>query len=48
MIRKENNQWVVRSEDGKKVLGKFPTKKKAKERLREIEYFKSLNDKLKK
>lgn len=40
MIRKEGNNFVIYSSDGKKKLGSYPSKKKAEERLRQIEYFK--------
>jgi hypothetical protein len=38
-IRREGSQYVVRSEKGKN-MGKFDTKAAAKNRLRQIEYFK--------
>ena len=38
-IRREGDQYVVRSERGKN-MGKFASKKAAANRLRQIEYFK--------
>jgi hypothetical protein len=38
-IRREGDQYVVRSEKGKN-MGKFASKKAAANRLRQIEYFK--------
>lgn len=40
MIRKENGKYVVKSEDGTKVLGTYETKEEAEKRLQQIEYFK--------
>ena len=37
MIRQEDGEWVLRSQDGEKVLGKFATKEEAEEREAEIE-----------
>lgn len=37
MIRKEGNQWVVRTSDGSKVLGRHLTKEEALKQLRAIE-----------
>ena len=37
MIRQEEGEWVLRSQDGEKVLGRFPTKEEAEEREAEIE-----------
>lgn len=48
MIRKENGKYVVRSHDGKKILGTYDSEAAAKKRLREIEYFKSVKATLKK
>ncbi len=42
MIRKIDSQYVILSKTGKKVLGKFKTKKAALKRLRQIEFFKHL------
>jgi hypothetical protein len=39
VIRKEGDHWAIFSENGKK-LGHFASKKKAVQRLRQIEYFK--------
>lgn len=39
MIRKRGNKYVILSEKGKK-LGEESSRKKAEERLRQIEYFK--------
>jgi hypothetical protein len=47
MVRKEGNQYVVRSEKGKN-LGKFPTKAQAEKHLREVEYFKHIKKTVKK
>lgn len=32
MIRKEGSKWVLRSRDGKKVLGRYATKAEAEKR----------------
>lgn len=38
---KTSKGWVVKSHDGKKVLGgPYKTEKEANERLRQVEYFK--------
>lgn len=47
MIRKENGKYVIRSADGRKVLGSYDTEEAAKKRLREIEYFKKVKGELK-
>lgn len=39
IVKKEGKQWVVRSEKGKN-LGKFSSEAAAKNRLRQVEYFK--------
>lgn len=39
MIIKKKSKYIVRSESGKN-MGSYKTKKEAKQRLREIEYFK--------
>lgn len=39
IIKKEGDQWVIYSKTGKK-LSSHPSEKEAKERLRQIEYFK--------
>lgn len=38
-IRKEGNNYVVRSKKGKN-LGKYKSKEKALKRLRQVEYYK--------
>lgn len=40
MIRKEGGAFVVRSQDGKKVLGRYKTEAEAKKRLKQVEFFK--------
>lgn len=44
VIRKRGSQWCVFSKNGKN-LGCFPTKKKAQDRLQEIEFFKNKDKK---
>ncbi len=44
VVRKQGSQWCVFSKKGKN-LGCFPTKKKAQERLRQIEFFKNKDEK---
>ena len=44
MIRKRGSQYIILSKTGKKVLGKFKTKKDALKRLRQIEFFKHLKN----
>lgn len=41
MIKKEGTKYILYSKDGKKKLGTFRTKKEAKERERQIKYFKN-------
>jgi len=41
MIRKLKGGYYVLSEKGKKLGGPYKTRKKAQERLRKVEYFKS-------
>lgn len=44
MIKKVGNKYYVRSEDGKKNLGKkegYNSKEEAVERLKQIEYYKN-------
>ena len=41
IVKKEGKQWVVRSEKGKN-LGKFSSEAAAKNRLRQVEYFKHI------
>lgn len=40
MIRKRKDGYVVLSEKGKKLGGPYKSRKKAEERLRQVEYFK--------
>ena len=40
VMQREGSKWVVRSEEGK-LLGRYNTKHKAKQRLRQVEYFKN-------
>jgi len=40
VVRKTGSGWAVFSKEGKKLSKEYKTKKEAKERLREIEYFK--------
>jgi hypothetical protein len=40
VIRKQGNHYVLKSHDGKKVLGRFATRAEAVKREREINYFK--------
>lgn len=40
MIRHQGSRWVLYSEDGSKVLGKYPTKAAALKRERQILWFK--------
>lgn len=40
MIKKQGNKYVIKSKDGKKKLGSYTSKKAAKKRLQQIEYFK--------
>ena len=42
--RKNKNQWAVYSSKGKKLSRWYPSRKKAVERLRQIEYFKNNSD----
>lgn len=41
MIRQQNGQYHVLSEDGKKRLGSYKTYGEAVKRLQQIEYFKN-------
>ena len=41
VIKKVKSQWILYTKDGKKILGKFKTKKDALKRERQIIYFKS-------
>ena len=40
MIVRRKNGWYVVSESGKNLGGPYATRKEAKERLAEVEYFK--------
>lgn len=42
MIRKIKNQYVVLSEKGDRVFGRYGTKAEAEKRLRQVEFFKNL------
>lgn len=44
MIQKKGSQWVLRSKKTRKVLGKFPSKKKALKREKQIQYFKHMKE----
>jgi hypothetical protein len=39
-IRKQGNEFVIYSKDGKKKLGSYKSRKAAEDRLKQIEYFK--------
>lgn len=41
MIVKKGSKWILYTHDGKKVLGKFNTKKEAEAREAEIRFFKN-------
>jgi hypothetical protein len=43
-IVKKGNKWQVQSEDGTRNLGTYDTKKEAEKRLKQVHYFKSLNE----
>jgi len=45
MIRKTSSGWQLRSKNGKKNLGIFPTRSMAVKRERQINYFKHLRSK---
>lgn len=45
MIRKIGDKYVLFSKDGKKRLGEFPSKDKAKMREKQIQYFKYMKRK---
>ena len=40
MIRPTSSGWQLRSKDGKKKLGVFPTRSMALKREKEVQYFK--------
>lgn len=46
MIVKEGSKYILYSKDGTKKLGEFASKKAAEKREKQINYFKSLKDKL--
>lgn len=48
MIRREGSKFVVRSEDGTKKLGEYATEEEAKHRLKQVEYWKAVGEKMKK
>lgn len=41
MIKKVGSMWYLYTSTGKKILGKFKTKKEALERERQVIYFKN-------
>ena len=41
MIRKSNNKYTLKSKDGSKNLGTYPTLKEALKRERQVQYFKN-------
>lgn len=43
MIRHEGNEWVLYSHDGKKVLGRFPSKEAAERREGQVKMFKHMD-----
>lgn len=42
VIRKRGYQWILYTKDGKRVLGRFRTKKDAVKRERQIQFFKHM------
>ena len=44
IIQKKGSQWVLKSKKSGKVLGKFPSKKKALKREKQIQYFKHIKE----
>jgi len=40
VVRKTDKGWIVESKEGKKLGGPYHTKKRAEERLSQVEYFK--------
>lgn len=46
VIVKRGSSWVLYARNGKKVLGKFRTKKDAIKRERQINYFKRMKSKM--
>ena len=47
-ILHKNNKWVVTDHTGKKNLGTYDTKEEAEKRLKQVEYFKHINENEKK
>ena len=45
-ILHKNNKWVVTDHTGKKNLGTYDTKEEAEKRLKQVEYFKHINESL--
>ena len=43
-ILHKNNKWVVTDHTGKKNLGTYDTKEEAEKRLKQVEYFKHINE----
>ena len=43
-IRKQDNKWIIYSKDGSKKLGTYDSEDEAKKRLRQIEYFKHMDE----
>lgn len=41
MIVKQGTKYVIKSEDGSKVLGTYDSKEQAVKRLRQIEFFRN-------
>ena len=44
MIKKSGNKWVVKSHDGKKILGRHSSRPKAEAQLRAVEASKHNKD----
>jgi hypothetical protein len=42
MIKREDGKYVVVSERSGRVMGRYKTEKEAKERLRQVEFFRHL------
>ena len=40
MIVKRGDKWIIKSGDGKKILGEFTSKTEAIKRLQQIEFYK--------
>jgi hypothetical protein len=45
VIEKKDNEYILRSKDGSKILGKFDSLKAAKKREMQIKYFRYLQTK---